>query len=157
MPVAYRLGDVVVLPSRGPGETWGLAVNEAMACGRPAVVSDRVGCAPDLIQPDTGRVVPVGDADALAVALAEIVRRPARPSADGRCRRAELIGAWTLDEAAAASSEASVRSFAAPDGLRRSCTGTLATTSGRDARRPLTDATELASGRSSPTLSAAQP
>jgi len=48
MPVIYRLGDVTILPSRY-GETWGLAVNESMACGRPVIVSDRVGCAPDLV------------------------------------------------------------------------------------------------------------
>jgi glycosyltransferase involved in cell wall biosynthesis len=46
MPAAYRLGDVFVLPSSR--ETWGLSVNEAMACGRPVIVSDRVGCAVDL-------------------------------------------------------------------------------------------------------------
>lgn len=50
MPVVYRLGDVYCLPSRGPGETWGLAVNEALACGRKVIVSDKVGCAVDLIQ-----------------------------------------------------------------------------------------------------------
>lgn len=49
MPMFYRLGDVVCLPSRGPGETWGLAINEAMACGCSALVSDRVGCAEDLV------------------------------------------------------------------------------------------------------------
>ena len=31
MPYTYRLADVYVLPSSGPNETWGLAVNEAMA------------------------------------------------------------------------------------------------------------------------------
>jgi glycosyltransferase involved in cell wall biosynthesis len=50
MPVVYRIGDVFVLPSRGPGETWGLAINEAMACGRPVIVSDRCGCAQDLVK-----------------------------------------------------------------------------------------------------------
>jgi glycosyltransferase involved in cell wall biosynthesis len=50
MPVVLRMGDVVCLPS-AYGETWGLAVNEALACGRPALVSSRVGCAPDLIRP----------------------------------------------------------------------------------------------------------
>jgi len=55
MPVVYRLGDLFVLPS-AYGETWGLAVNEAMSCGRPVVVSDRVGCAADLVDPDCGRV-----------------------------------------------------------------------------------------------------
>ncbi len=53
MPTTYRLADVVVLPSRGPSETWGLAINEAMACGKTVVASDRVGCAIDLIQPGT--------------------------------------------------------------------------------------------------------
>lgn len=48
MPWVYRMGDVFVLPSNS--ETWGLGVNEAMACGRAAIVSDRCGCAPDLIQ-----------------------------------------------------------------------------------------------------------
>jgi glycosyltransferase involved in cell wall biosynthesis len=50
MPVLYRLGDVFVLPSQGPFETWGLAVNEAMACGKPVLVSDKVGCAVDLVK-----------------------------------------------------------------------------------------------------------
>lgn len=66
MPLVYRLGDVLVLPSQGPGETWGLAVNEAFACGRPAIVSDKVGCAADLILPGrTGWVFPSGDVEAL--------------------------------------------------------------------------------------------
>lgn len=50
MPVVYRLGDVFVLPSKGPIETWGLSVNEAMACSRAIIVSDRCGCGVDLIE-----------------------------------------------------------------------------------------------------------
>jgi glycosyltransferase involved in cell wall biosynthesis len=50
MPVVYRLGDVFVLPSDGPGETWGLSVNEAMACGRPVIVSNKCGCAAELVK-----------------------------------------------------------------------------------------------------------
>lgn len=50
MPLVYRLGDVLCLPSRGPGETWGLAVNEAMASGTPVIVTDKVGCAKDLLR-----------------------------------------------------------------------------------------------------------
>ena len=50
MPLVYRLGDVFILPSRYQ-ETWGLAVNEALACGRPVLVSDRVGCAADVVEP----------------------------------------------------------------------------------------------------------
>jgi glycosyltransferase involved in cell wall biosynthesis len=50
MPVLYRVGDLFVLPSKGPGETWGLAVNEAMACRRPVMVSAQCGCAADLVK-----------------------------------------------------------------------------------------------------------
>jgi glycosyltransferase involved in cell wall biosynthesis len=49
MPVVYRLGQVLLLPSRGPGETWGLAANEAMASGLPVILSAKVGGAPDLV------------------------------------------------------------------------------------------------------------
>jgi glycosyltransferase involved in cell wall biosynthesis len=60
MPLVYRLGDVFVLPSKS--ETWGLAVNEAMACSRPAIVSDACGCAPELIvKGETGFVIRSGD------------------------------------------------------------------------------------------------
>lgn len=52
MPVVYRLADVLLLPSRGPGETWGLVLNEAFACGVPVVASSRCGGAIDLIQND---------------------------------------------------------------------------------------------------------
>ena len=97
MPVAYRLADVVVLPSYS--ETWGLAVNEAMASGRAVIVSDRVGCAPDLVRPETGRVVPAGDAAALAAALAGMAT-PGRAEALGAAART-AIAAWSLDETAA--------------------------------------------------------
>jgi glycosyltransferase involved in cell wall biosynthesis len=49
MPIVYRLGDVFVLPSKGPGETWGLAINEAMASGRLVIASDKCGGSKDLI------------------------------------------------------------------------------------------------------------
>jgi glycosyltransferase involved in cell wall biosynthesis len=56
---AYAVADCLVLPS-DYGETWGLVVNEAMACGLPAVVSDRVGCGPDLIEEGvTGAPLPL--------------------------------------------------------------------------------------------------
>jgi glycosyltransferase involved in cell wall biosynthesis len=50
MPVIYRLGDVYVLPSKGPGETWGLAINEAMACARPILASNKAGGSEDLVK-----------------------------------------------------------------------------------------------------------
>jgi glycosyltransferase involved in cell wall biosynthesis len=50
MPVVYRLGDIYLLPSRGPGETWGLGANEAMASGCAVMLSEKVGGAIDLVQ-----------------------------------------------------------------------------------------------------------
>jgi glycosyltransferase involved in cell wall biosynthesis len=70
MPRTYAAGDVMVLPSSGAGETWGLAVNEAMCLGRPVIASDQVGCAADLVKPgQTGLIFPAGDVDALASCL----------------------------------------------------------------------------------------
>ncbi len=69
---AYAAGDCLVLPS-DYGETWGLVVNEAMVCGLPAIVSDRVGCGPDLVEPGvTGAVFPFGDIPALAKQLCDM-------------------------------------------------------------------------------------
>ncbi|WP_435134170.1 glycosyltransferase family 4 protein [Formosa sp. A9] len=73
MPILYRLGNVMCLPSKGPGETWGLAVNEAMACARPVIVSDKVGCATDLVQPsENGFVIKANDSTTLKQVLLDI-------------------------------------------------------------------------------------
>lgn len=71
MPVVYRMGDLLVLPS-SHAETWGLAVNEAFASGLPAIVSDRVGCAQDVITPEVGTVFPARDWARLTKDLAEL-------------------------------------------------------------------------------------
>ncbi len=76
MPAAYAAADVLVLPSSAY-ETWGLVANEALACGTPIVVSDACGCAQDLANSDNaGRSFPVGDIDALAQALAQVLHHP---------------------------------------------------------------------------------
>jgi glycosyltransferase involved in cell wall biosynthesis len=70
MPTVYRLADAFVLPSRGPGETWGLALNEAMACGCAIIASTKVGAAADLIQQgENGWAFETGDRTALASIL----------------------------------------------------------------------------------------
>lgn len=75
LPEAYAMSDVLVLPSES--ETWGLVVNEALACGTPVVVSDAVGCAPDLVvEGKTGAAYPVGDTLALADAIQRVLAKP---------------------------------------------------------------------------------
>ena len=71
----YTDADMLVLPSLYT-ETWGLVVNEAMQFGLPCIVSDRVGCCPDLIQAaDTGLVFPHGDRLALRSAISELAEQ----------------------------------------------------------------------------------
>lgn len=76
MPRAYVAADVVVLPS-DYGETWGLVINEAMATGLPAIVSNRVGCAGDLVvDGETGAVTPFGEPSAIAQKLVALAKNP---------------------------------------------------------------------------------
>ncbi|BAY92042.1 MULTISPECIES: glycosyltransferase family 4 protein [unclassified Tolypothrix] len=72
MPRTYAIADLVVLPSYGNYETWGLAINEAMCLSRPVIVSTHVGCAQDLVHPGkNGLIFPAGDVSALAQSLQE--------------------------------------------------------------------------------------
>jgi glycosyltransferase involved in cell wall biosynthesis len=72
MPRTYMLADLFVLPSHGPDESWGLAINEAMCMGKPVIVSNHVGCAQDLVHSGiNGLVFPAGDVPALADSIRE--------------------------------------------------------------------------------------
>lgn len=70
MPRTYAAADLVVLPSYGVWETWGLAINEAMCLSRPIITSTHVGCTQDLVTPyENGLVFPAGDVEALGHCL----------------------------------------------------------------------------------------
>jgi len=98
---AYAVSDCLVLPS-DHGETWGLVVNEAMACGLPAVVSDQVGCAEDLVlEGRTGFVVPCGDVPALVERMARLAGDPAEASRMGAAARERVERDYTIEAAAA--------------------------------------------------------
>lgn len=90
LPEMYAAADVLVLPSDA-GETWGLVVNEAMASGRPAVVSRAVGCCADLIvEGTTGHAFDLGNAAGLAAILAQYVRDPGAAGRQGANARQHL-------------------------------------------------------------------
>ena len=63
MPLIYRLASFFVLPSKGPGETWGLALNEALASGTPIIASNKCGGAVDLINASNGYLLNVDNPD----------------------------------------------------------------------------------------------
>ena len=99
MAAAYGAGDALVLPS-DRGETWGLVVNEAMACGLPAVVSDQVGCAEDLVIPGhSGAVFPCRDVEALAGALRAMAADPAAAARMGAAAKALVLERFGVDQA----------------------------------------------------------
>jgi glycosyltransferase involved in cell wall biosynthesis len=103
MPAAYAAADCLVLPSDGR-ETWGLVANEALACGRPVLLSDAVGSAPDLAEDGAaGRIFPVGDPAGLADALSMLLQNP--PPAEAIARKS---AAYSLDAAV----DGIVRAFA---------------------------------------------
>jgi glycosyltransferase involved in cell wall biosynthesis len=93
---AYMAGDILVLPSSS--ETWGRVINEGMNFGLPVIVSDRVGCGPDLVKHwENGYIFPYQSQSALVAALRNLVDHPERRAAFGR-RSAEIIASWGMDE-----------------------------------------------------------
>jgi glycosyltransferase involved in cell wall biosynthesis len=96
LPRFLDLCSVFVLPSRH--EPWGLIVNEAMNAGRAVIVSDDVGCQPDLVTDGVeGCVYPVRDVDALAEALRRVLATPETAAAMGQ-RALARIDRWSFDE-----------------------------------------------------------
>jgi glycosyltransferase involved in cell wall biosynthesis len=109
IPAAYAVSDALVLPS-DHGETWGLVVNEAMSCGLPAIVSDQVGCAEDLVKPNlTGLVVPCDDPSALAKAILRLARDPAGTKRMGDTAQQRVHRDYTVAVAATAVRTATLR------------------------------------------------
>jgi glycosyltransferase involved in cell wall biosynthesis len=93
---AYAAADCLLLPSDS-GETWGLVVNEAMACGLPAIVSDQVGSAVDLVhEGDTGFVFGRGDVVALSRTISRCAIDPGQLAAMGGNARV-LVEGYNFD------------------------------------------------------------
>ncbi|MGA8072705.1 MAG: glycosyltransferase family 4 protein [Candidatus Acidiferrales bacterium] len=93
LPAVYVASDLLVLPS--DYEPFGLVVNEAMICGCPAVVSDRVGAKYDLVREGvTGSVYPCGEVEALANTIRSLLsNRPRLAQMSGAAR--ERLKSWT--------------------------------------------------------------
>lgn len=78
-------------------ETFGLGMVEAFAAGRPVIASDR-GAMADLVDDGrTGRLVPAGDAVALATAVEALWADPARAAEMGERARSEYEARYTSE------------------------------------------------------------
>ena len=89
----YGLSECLVLPTHT--DTWGLVVNEAMACGLPVICTDVAGCTSDLVR-ENGRLVEPENVAQLSAAMQEIALDPAlrsRMSAESE----KLIGQYSPD------------------------------------------------------------
>ncbi len=94
--VADRLAaaDVFVLASRYEGSPHALV--EAMACGLACVATDVSGVRDFISDPALGRVVPVGDAPALAAAIQELLADPPLRDRVGARAREAVLDRFTI-------------------------------------------------------------
>jgi len=97
-----RAGDVYCLPAHLRAEAFGLGQIEAMACGLPVVSTDLPTGVPEINRDgETGRVVQPADADALRLALSELIAHPdlrRRMGAAGRARAEANYSARKMGE-----------------------------------------------------------
>lgn len=98
MPVVYQSSNIFCLPSSGPGETWGLAINEAMASSKAIIVSDKVGCAKDLVKPGiNGYIFKSGDINSLIESITKLLpsQNPKNNFGDASF---QIIDDWSFDK-----------------------------------------------------------
>jgi len=109
----YHAADLLVLPS-STSETWGLVVNEALHHGLPAVVSEAVGCAPDLVETGrTGEIFKTGSETELTAAIQRGLALAGRSETRERCR--EKVSRYSLERSA----EGLAQAYRAVEGRRR--------------------------------------
>jgi glycosyltransferase involved in cell wall biosynthesis len=95
VPSLLRDLDIIVHPSVEP-EGFGQIVAEAMMAGKPVVVSAAGGSAELVEDGVTGRLVPPGDAAALADAIAELLASPRKAAEMGRRARQVALGRYDI-------------------------------------------------------------
>lgn len=100
----YHAADLLVLPS-AYSETWGLVVNEALHHGLPTILSDAVGCVPDLLHPGvTGEVFAVNSVASLSAAITRSLSLIDRLEIRSGCR--EHVSKYSISTAAAGIAQA---------------------------------------------------
>ena len=88
MPALYAMADIFVLAAER--EAWGLAINEAMACGTAVIASSACGATDDLVDASVGAVVRPADVEDLAAALRRVLPEASALGAAAQWR----VAAW---------------------------------------------------------------
>ncbi len=96
LPAYFRLADLFILPS--VEEPWGLIVNEVLNAARPVLVSDQVGCAPDLVRDGVnGFVFRAGNVADLQAKIGLFLGRRQDWDRMGQAGL-EIVGRWSFRE-----------------------------------------------------------
>ncbi|WP_214225785.1 glycosyltransferase family 4 protein [Pedobacter sp. B4-66] len=94
MPTVYQACDLFCLPSNN--DSWGLAVNEAMAAGKAILVSDKTGSAIDLVRELNGNIFQSGNLEDLKSKLLELVSNREQLRLKGK-HSEEIISSWNFE------------------------------------------------------------
>lgn len=112
LPKYYGLADAFILASTS--DQWGLVVNEAMASGLPVLVSERCGCAPDLVRDGVnGWTFDPFDVEQIAARMRQVASDDCDRAAMGQASR-EIISRWTPETFAKGLIQAVEYAMAAP-------------------------------------------
>jgi glycosyltransferase involved in cell wall biosynthesis len=91
LAIYYALAEMLVLPTYT--DTWGLVVNEAMACGLPVILSQAAGCGAELVTENwNGRIIAPRDVSSLSFAMGDMAREPEGCAVMGANSRRRISG-----------------------------------------------------------------
>ena len=93
MPAIYQACDLFCLPSKN--ESWGLSINEAMACGKAVLVSDQCGAAIDLVNQENGGIFKTNELDDFKQQLKYLLKSRQLLNKAGRQSR-QRIREWSF-------------------------------------------------------------
>ncbi|WP_432713097.1 glycosyltransferase family 4 protein [Pedobacter sp.] len=88
IPAYYQACDLFCLPSKN--ESWGLSINEAMACGKAVLVSDQCGAAIDLVSQNNGKIFRSKDPMDFSRQLKLLLEQPDRLETAGKYSKKEI-------------------------------------------------------------------
>jgi len=94
IPGIYQACDLFCLPSKN--ESWGLSINEAMACGKAVLVSDQCGAAVDLVKTGNGRIFKSNEPEDLKRQLKHLLCQPLFLKEAGK-HSFEIIHNWNFN------------------------------------------------------------